>query len=170
VQSGRLLPRFGGIYCLLLHGSRLNMPEDSNVRSHQPDTLIALHKNPPLAPALSQINPTDLISCFFKILWRVSPMRELLKPGASKQARNRRRTSVYSSLLCNARNRRKSKHASPASLVSMQHRSCGSYSPRNNSSRVSFSVRSALTNSTTEISVLSAPRLYNATLGMFASQ
>jgi hypothetical protein len=36
-------------------------------------------------------------------------MREPLKRGASKQARNRRRASVYSSLLCNARNRRKSK-------------------------------------------------------------
>jgi hypothetical protein len=35
-------------------------------------------------------------------------------------------------------------------------------------SRVTFSVRSALTNSTTEFSVLSAPRLYNATLGIFA--
>jgi hypothetical protein len=34
---------------------------------------------------------------------------------------------------------------------------------------VSFSVRSALTNSTTEFSVLSAPRLYNATLGIFAT-
>jgi hypothetical protein len=102
-------------------------------------------------------------------LWRVSPMRELLKSGASKQARNRRRTSVYSSLLCNACNRRKSKHASPASVVAMQHRSCGSWSPRNNSSRVTFSVRSALTNSTTEFSVLSAPRLYNATPGIFAA-
>jgi hypothetical protein len=39
---------------------------------------------------------------------------------------------------------------------------------RNNSSRVTFCVRSALTNSTTEFSVLSAPRLYNATLGIFA--
>jgi hypothetical protein len=40
---------------------------------------------------------------------------------------------------------------------------------RNNSSRVTFSVRSALNNSTTEFSVLSAPRLYNATLEIFAS-
>jgi hypothetical protein len=39
---------------------------------------------------------------------------------------------------------------------------------RNNRSRVTFSVRSALTNSTTEFSVMSAPRLYNATLGIFA--
>jgi hypothetical protein len=40
---------------------------------------------------------------------------------------------------------------------------------RNNSSRVTFSVRSALTNSTTEFSVLLAPRLCNATLGIFAA-
>jgi hypothetical protein len=68
-------------------------------------------------------------------------------------------------LLCKARNSRKSSHAS---LVAMQRRSCGSWLPRNNSSRVSFSVRRALTNSATEFSVLSAPRLYNATLGTFA--
>jgi hypothetical protein len=65
------------------------------------------------------------------IVWRVSPMRELLKRGASKRARNRRRTSVYSSLLGGARNRRKSSHASPRS----QHRGCGSESPRDNSRR-----------------------------------
>jgi hypothetical protein len=41
---------------------------------------------------------------------------------------------------------------------------------RNNSICVTFSVRSALTNSTTEFSVLSAPRLYNATLGIFARE
>jgi hypothetical protein len=46
-------------------------------------------------------------------VWRVSPIRELLKRVASKQAR---------SLLCNARNRRKSSHASPSSLVATQHR------------------------------------------------
>jgi hypothetical protein len=92
-------------------------------------------------------------------VWHVSPMRELLKRGASKQARNRRRTSDYSSLLCHARNRRPSSHASPTSHVATQHRSCGILLPCNNSSRVSFSVRSALTNSTTEFSVLSAPRL-----------
>jgi hypothetical protein len=40
---------------------------------------------------------------------------------------------------------------------------------RNNSNRVTFSVRSALTNSTTEFSVLSSPRLYNATMGIFAA-
>jgi hypothetical protein len=49
------------------------------------------------------------------VLWRVSPMRELLKRGASNQARNRRITS-------DARNSRKISHASPRS----QHRGCGS--------------------------------------------
>jgi hypothetical protein len=45
--------------------------KDGILRNHQPHTLIALHKNPPLAPASSQINPTDtLISCFFK-LWLI---------------------------------------------------------------------------------------------------
>jgi hypothetical protein len=69
-------------------------------------------------------------------VWRVSPMQELLKRGASKRSRSRRRTSVYSSLLCGARNRRKSSHPAPRS----QHRGSGSESPRDNSSRVSFSV------------------------------
>jgi hypothetical protein len=42
------------------------------------------------------------------------PVREPLKRGASKQACSSRRTSVYSSLLSNARNSRKSSHASPS--------------------------------------------------------
>jgi hypothetical protein len=52
-------------------------------------------------------------------VWHVSPIQELLKPGASKQACNSRRTSVYSSLLSNARNRRKSSHAL---LIATQHK------------------------------------------------
>jgi hypothetical protein len=36
-----------------------------------------------------------LIEEVLSILWRVSPMRELLKRGASNQARNRKRTSCY---------------------------------------------------------------------------
>jgi hypothetical protein len=61
-------------------------------------------------------------ACIY-ILRQISPIRELLKRGALKQACNRRRTSVYSSLLCNARNRRKSSHTSSTSLVATRHRS-----------------------------------------------
>jgi hypothetical protein len=90
-----------------------------------------------------------LSSLIANILWRVSPMRELLKRGASKQARNRRR-SVYSSLLSNTRNRRKSSHASPSSLVATQHRgkSISAAVGRHATIAATFSVRSALTNST----------------------
>jgi hypothetical protein len=84
---------------------------------------------------------------FFFILWRISPMRELMKRGASKQARNRRRTSGYSSLLCNARNSRKSSHASPFSLVATQHRgkSISVAVSRHATIAATFSERSALT-------------------------
>jgi hypothetical protein len=89
---------------------------------------------------------TPLAYIYMYILWRVSPMRELLKRGASKQARNRR-TSVYRSLLCNARNSRKSSHASPSSLVATQHRgkSISAAVSRHASIAGTFSERSALT-------------------------
>jgi hypothetical protein len=74
-------------------------------------------------------------------------MRELLKRGALKQARNRRRTSVYSSLLCNARISRKSSHASPSSLVATQHRgkSISAAVSRHATIAATFSERAALT-------------------------
>jgi hypothetical protein len=78
------------------------------------------------------------------------PVREPLKRGASKQACNSRRTSVYSSLLSNARNSRKSSHASPSSLVATQHRGkhISEAVSRHATIAATFSVRSALTNST----------------------
>jgi hypothetical protein len=78
------------------------------------------------------------------------PVREPLKRGASKHACNSRRTSVYSSLLSNARNSRKSSHASPSSLVATQHRSknISEAVSRHVTIAATFSVRLALTNST----------------------
>jgi hypothetical protein len=92
----------------------------------------------------------DLQIAYIYIVWRVSPMRELLKHGASKQARNRRRTSVYSSLLSNARNSRESSHASPSSLVATQQRgkNISAAVSRHATIAAPFSERSALTNST----------------------
>jgi hypothetical protein len=92
--------------------------EETGAKPQERDVVItALEKNGEILLGCSGQN-----SLKEGAVWRVSPIRELLKCGASKQACNRRRTSVYSSLLCNARNRRKGSHASPVSLVVTQHR------------------------------------------------
>jgi hypothetical protein len=51
------------------------------------------------------------LPCKLKVMWRVSPMRELLKRGASNQARNRKRTSCY------AKHATVEREATPRSLL-----------------------------------------------------
>jgi hypothetical protein len=89
-------------------------------------------------------------SASFECIVAFPPVRERLKRGASNQARNRKRTSVYSSWLSNTRNSRKSSHASPSSLVATQHRgkSISVAVSRHATIAATFSERSALSNST----------------------